>query len=587
MPRGQRGSIRLWQTAMFVAVIVVAILILAGSLSAGLKATLTQMSETSESRNASALAERLAASLPLGVDGTADVRRLIAEYRDIYGGGIWVYDAEGTLLESAFDTAPTDAVLESALLWGLDQNEPHVTSNLSTGGWIVASHPIRSASGTSEGVVITASSADAPARILHSVRDRLWIAFWASLVTAGALGFTFSEVMRRRISAMSDAAAAVAAGDFDQRMSAGIAPDEIHDLADSYNRMAVTLGATFGDLEESRRQIAAVVESMAEGLAAFDPSGTVRFVNPEAARLLGTSADEAPGHVLEDLVEESRLVAAVRAGLAGERASDTVILGSAAVLAHCTPILQPNLEVGGAVLLLSDVTDRQRIEASQRRFVADASHEMRTPIAALKGILELLEDGAKNVPEVRDDFIHTMQVEADRLSRLVTDLLTLASLDAGSLKLEPTPQHARDLLGNVSSVMRTLAEQDGVRLVAEVADEDLEVMADRDRIVQVLLSFTDNALKHSASGGSVALRAFSAGERVRFEVSDEGAGIDAEDLDRVFERFYRADSARGGTGTGLGLAIAREIVEAHGSEIEVRSEPGEGTTFAFELPQAR
>jgi two-component system phosphate regulon sensor histidine kinase PhoR len=226
------------------------------------------------------------------------------------------------------------------------------------------------------------------------------------------------------------------------------------------------------------------------------------------------------------------------------------------------------------------------MEAAQRRFVADASHEMRTPIAAIKGMLELLDDGAKNVPDVQDDFIHTMQLEADRLGRLVSDLLTLARLEAGSLELERAPVSVADLLGDVAGVMRTLAEQAEVEIVTAAPEGDVAVLADRDRIVQVLLSFTDNALKHSTAGTTVRLAANPHGETVRLSVSDEGPGIGTDQIGRVFERFYRADSARGGTGTGLGLAIAKEIVEAHGASIEIDSAPGAGTTFRFDLPSA-
>ncbi len=237
--------------------------------------------------------------------------------------------------------------------------------------------------------------------------------------------------------------------------------------------------------------------------------------------------------------------------------------------------------------LLADVTERHRIEDAQRRFIADASHEMRTPIAALKGMLELLDDGAKDVPAVRDDFIHTMQVEADRLGRLVADLLTLAQLEAGSLRLKVVPEEAAELLGDVARIMHPLADQRGVTLAVEIADPDLRVMADRDKVVQVLLSFTDNALKHSEQGSSVHLRARQHADSVRLEVADEGSGIEPEQLARVFERFYRADAARaGGGGAGLGLAIAKEIVEAHGSSIDVTSAPGQGTTFGFDLPLA-
>ncbi|MRR11452.1 hypothetical protein EG835_03005, partial [bacterium] len=189
-----RGSIRLWQTELFVVVIMVAILILSGSLSAGLKATLTRMTETSELRNASSLAQRLETSLPLGISGTSDVRNVIGEYRDIYGGGIWVYDTDGTLLASAFDNSPTAAALESALLWAMNDREPRVTSDLRADGWIVASHPIGDHRNP-EGFVVTASSADEPAAILRSVRDRLWVTFWVSLLVAGLLGFGFSALI--------------------------------------------------------------------------------------------------------------------------------------------------------------------------------------------------------------------------------------------------------------------------------------------------------------------------------------------------------------------------------------------------------
>jgi signal transduction histidine kinase len=175
-----------------------------------------------------------------------------------------------------------------------------------------------------------------------------------------------------------------------------------------------------------------------------------------------------------------------------------------------------------------------------------------------------------------------MQTEADRLSRLVGDLLTLARLEAGNLKLELAPQLAAELLDEVANLMRTLADQSGVTLVVD-APAGMSVMADRDRITQVLVSFTDNALKHSPAGTTIHLRAQPREGMLRFEVADEGPGIGHDELDRVFERFYRADSAREGSGTGLGLAIAKEIVEAHGSVISVQSELGAGSTFGFAL----
>ncbi len=594
MPRKPwRASIRLWQTSLFVAVIMVAILILSGSLSAGLKTTLTQMSEANELRNASALARRLEAEFPLTAASIERVRQDLLEYRDIYGSSIWVYNASGRLIDSANDSGPGQEALDAARAAVKAGDTAYATVDLRAGGWVVAAKPIIAADGKTEGTVVTAGSVADSLAILAAVRFRLWITFWVSLLVAGSLGYWFSSLMGKRIREMSEAAIAIADGDFEQRLPTGYVPDEIYDLADSYNRMAVSLGEAFGAVQESQQRLSAVVASMAEGLVSFDSKGVVRVINQEAALLLGLGNPgdgidrELVGTPAEELAPDAEVLDIIRTGLVGDSVAKTVGLGGYTVLLHCTPLIGTTGNLRGAVLLLADVTEQQRIEDAQRRFIADASHEMRTPLAALKGILELLIDGAAEDPAVRDDFLSTMQFEADRLGRLVTDLLTLAQLEAGSLQLKVTSESAADLLGSVASVMNTLAERAGVTLAVDLPDGDVRVMADRDRAVQVLLSFTDNALKHSPRGSTVRLRAVRRDERVLLAVADEGSGINAEELTRVFERFYRADAARaGGGGAGLGLAIAKEIVEAHGSSIEVHSEPGTGTTFGFELPIA-
>lgn len=586
-PRRRRASIRLWQTELFVVVIVVAILILSGSLSAGLEDTLSDIARDAELRNASALARRLQPEFPPTEERLARVRDVLAEYRAVYGGGIWVYDAEGTLLEAAYDVGPGDETLARARAAGLADRPDFTSMDLRPAGWVVSSRAILGDDGVVEGAVVTASPVDESLRILGAVRSRLWTTFWISLVVAGLLGFGFAELIARRIREMSDAAAAIEAGDFEQRLPLGLVPNEVQDLAVSYNRMAEKLGVAFGELEESRRQIATVVESMAEGVVAVDAECLVRVVNPEALRLLSRPGYKAAGLAAEQLTAEPAVLEALGRGLAGESLARTAAVGSFHVLLHCTPLYDDEGAVDGAVLLLRDVTEQQRVEEAQRRFVADASHEMRTPIAAIKGMLELLEDGAIDDPEVRDDFIHTMQVESDRLGRLVADLLTLAQLEAGSLRLRPSTEYASDLLGDVARVMHALAEQAEVTLAVDIAEPELRVVGDRDRLVQVLLSFTDNALKHSPAGSTVRLHAERVAEGVLLAVTDEGPGIEPEQLARVFERFYRADAARAGRkGTGLGLAIAKEIVEAHGATIEVDSAPGAGTTFRFTLPEA-
>lgn len=388
---------------------------------------------------------------------------------------------------------------------------------------------------------------------------------------------------------MSLAAAAIAGGDFDQRLPTGLVPDEIFDLAQSYNRMAITLGETFSALREREQEIAAVVEAMGEGVVAFDAGGCVRVMNPEAMELLQLDGEPAEivDRALGDITDSPQIVDLVDTALDGSGASATTELGPRSVLLNSTPITADE-GVVGAVLLMADVTEQKRLEEAQRRFVANASHEMRTPIAALKGLLELLDGGAKEDAEVRDDFLHTMSLEVDRLGRLVADLLTLAQLEAGNLKLHREDLLVVELLGDVATIMHPLADGSGIGLAVATDDETQRVLGDRDRITQVLVGFVDNALKHSSQGDTVTLAAATEGRRVRISVRDRGMGIDPELVPRLFDRFYRVDESRAAPkGTGLGLSIAKEIVEAHGSAIEVESAPGDGTTFSFTLPTSR
>lgn len=587
MRRLRRPSVRLWQTELFVIVIVVAILILSVSLSEGLTSTLRQLGEGDRLSDVSALAAQIGPEFPLTTPSRTRLREHLQRFRLIYGDSVWLYDIAGGVVESVGAGGPPAGELARARAQGLTDAPPYSHMDLVRGGYSVAAKAVYDPAGRRVAVVVIAEPVTRSLAVLDAVRDRLWTTFWVALIVSGLLGLGFAEFIGRRVRRMTEAAAAIAGGDFDQQLPTGLIPDEIYELAESYNRMAIKLGEAFAALHDREREIAAVVESMGEGVVAFDTDGAVRVINPEAMTLLAVEGDRdgLPGVHVSVLTGSARIVEMVEACLAGQALSDTVVLGDRTVLAHCTPLATEGAP-GGAVTILSDVTERMRLEDAQRRFVANASHEMRTPIAALKGLLELLTGGAKNDPEVRDDFLHTMSLEVDRLGRLVADMLTLAQLEAGTLTVRPEAVPVRDLLDEVATVMRPLADRSGVALVIE-APADASAMADRDRIMQVLLGFVDNALKHSSAGETVSLTARPRARRITFEVRDQGAGIDAEAIAHLFDRFYRADESRSAPrGTGLGLAIAKEIVEAHDSSIEVESRPGEGAAFRFDLPAA-
>ena len=584
--RRVRASVRLWQTELFITVIVVAILILSASLTQGLQRTLTDAGTASQLRNASALASQLSEQFPMTPSSLQRIRSQVSSYHTIYGDSVWVYATDGRIITSAVTATPPSDILEAARIQGLADNPPYSSMSLKGDGYVVAGKAIYQPSGERVGTVVVSGSVDAAMAVLEAVRSRLWVTFWVALIVAGALGFAFSEFIGRRIRGMSEAAASIAAGDFSQRLPTGWLPDEIHDLAISYNRMASKLGEAFTAVRQRESEIVAVVESLAEGVIAFDSAGTVRVINPGARRLLSDPDIDLTGAAASVITSDPAVLDAIAEALAGNAATAVTQLGPRTVLLHSTPLLDATDQASGAVLLLSDITEQKRLDDAQRRFVANASHEMRTPIAAIKGLLELLEDGAKDDPSVRDDFIGTMQLEVDRLGRLVADLLTLAQLEAGTFALEVEPESAESLLGRVCGVMRALAERAGVQLAVELPQGDLMVMADRDRIVQVLLGFADNALKHSKPGMRIELRARRSGTGAVLEVADQGPGIAPDDVERIFDRFYRVDEARSSRGAGLGLAIAKEIAEAHGTAVTVCETPGGGATFGLELPLA-
>jgi two-component system phosphate regulon sensor histidine kinase PhoR len=244
------------------------------------------------------------------------------------------------------------------------------------------------------------------------------------------------------------------------------------------------------------------------------------------------------------------------------------------------------LESGELLLVIQDLTNLRRLETMRSDFVANVSHELRRPITSLKAMAETLEEGALNDPVAARDFVARMHREIDGLAQLVNELLALTRIESGAEPLTLDRRAPGDLLAEAARRMGPLAARAGVALLVEPTSAS-DVRADADRIEQVLANLVHNAVKFTPRGGTVRLSAVDDDGRVSFSVSDTGAGIEAADLDRVFERFYKADRARSSEGTGLGLAIAKHLVQSHGGRIEARSDGrGKGATFRFTLPRA-
>ncbi|MDB4952007.1 MAG: two-component hybrid sensor and regulator [Gemmatimonadetes bacterium] len=349
--------------------------------------------------------------------------------------------------------------------------------------------------------------------------------------------------------------------------------------------------------ERLGRQTELILESADEGICGVDVHGYATFLNPAAAALLGRAAADAIGRPVETVLpledEAGSHAGPVRDTLrdgATHRLSAGTLRRTDGSVFPVELVSAPVLEDGqivGAVVTFRDVAERREVERMKDEFVSVVSHELRTPLTSLRGSLGLLAGGRAGEVSTSGQRLLDIAVQnTDRLVRLINDILDLERIRAGRVELEPRPVPAAELVRSAADLMEPMAEKGGVRLEADAPP--VRVLADADRILQVLTNLISNAVKFSPAGSTVAVSARAEGGRALFEVRDRGRGIPAPMLEAIFERFHQVDSsdARQKGGTGLGLAICRGIVEQHGGRIWAESAPGDGSTFRFTLPLA-
>jgi two-component system phosphate regulon sensor histidine kinase PhoR len=244
----------------------------------------------------------------------------------------------------------------------------------------------------------------------------------------------------------------------------------------------------------------------------------------------------------------------------------------------------PDTHAGGSLLLVQDLTRVRRLETVRRDFISNVSHELRTPLASLRALTETLQGGALLDPEAGPRFLSRISTEVDALTQMAQELLDLSRIESGQVELILTPLAPYRLVNSASERMRMQVERAGLKLSVKCDDGLQDIRADQSRLEQVLVNLIHNAVKFTKPGGEIVLEAESTIGGVLFAVRDTGIGIPADDLSRIFERFYRVDRSRTGSGTGLGLSISKHIIEAHGGKIWAESDEGRGSVFYFEIP---
>jgi two-component system phosphate regulon sensor histidine kinase PhoR len=404
-------------------------------------------------------------------------------------------------------------------------------------------------------------------------------------VLAAALGKALQRVQT--------GAEAIADGDLGVRLAAA-ETEEIAAVTAAMNRMANQLGERIATIERQRGELEAVLSSMAEGVVAIDDGEVVIGLNPAGAMLLGIDPTRAIGRSIQEVGRHPELTRMAQAVLAGEAPAERDVqlgpLADTRLQVRASGLRGPDGARIGALLVLDNVTRLRKLETMRRDFVANVSHELRTPITSIKGFVETIIDEPPADAADLQRFLEIIRRQSDRLDSIITDLLALSRLEqdaeGGGMEFQLS-----SLSAVLERVVRDLAARrpEQATRVRLACDAGAAAPVNAQLLEQAVGNLLDNALKYSPPGTLVAVGGFADGDHVRISVSDEGPGISAEHLPRLFERFYRVDKARSRQmgGTGLGLAIVKHIAQAHGGRAEVASEVGRGSTFTITLPGAR
>jgi two-component system phosphate regulon sensor histidine kinase PhoR len=436
---------------------------------------------------------------------------------------------------------------------------------------------------------------------LAELRGKLLLASLVILVIGTVASLGFSRMFTTRVQRLKDFSRRVAEGDF-RPLLAEEPRDELADLGEALNETAKQLDFEIRLLSSERNRSGAILRSMVEGVAVIDAQERLVFCNRAFSEILSLNPASIEGRPLIELVRISDLLGLIRRALRGEEGlrSDIAmgIVQQRSFVVTAAPVNA--LEVGpasgaeaaekpsGAVVVLHDVTELRRLERVRQDFVANVSHEFKTPLTAIQGFAETLLAGALDDPNNNRRFLEIIRDHAARLARLTDDLLKLARIEAGKLEIEFSPVGLTELIEGCAETTLLKASRKQITLEIEIPPGLPAVRGDASLLRDVLQNLLDNAIQYTPAGGRIRVNATAGVREAVITVADTGIGIPLAEQERIFERFYRADAARSreAGGTGLGLSIAKHIVEAHGGRLWVESTVGSGSRFSLSIPLA-
>jgi len=413
----------------------------------------------------------------------------------------------------------------------------------------------------------------------------LFIAFAVSIV----MGFGASLFISAPIKHIASVANSIAHGDYSRKIIIST-NDEIRDLGQSINHMSDEIKRRIEEITSHKLRFEAVLLSMFEGVMVIDGNGVIILMNGTLRKLLSINQDPKGRKPLEIIrnIELQTIADNVlkNTGTVETREITVFVPDEKIIQIHATSVLRDN-SLDGAVLVFHDMTALRKLELVRRDFVANVSHEIKTPLTNIKGYIETLMDGALDDKNNAKNFLKIINDDSERLTQLVDDLLDLSKIESGKLQMDLKYHSVESIVQRVMASMEKQAKERDVTLSSHIPSNLPQIKIDIDSITQVMLNLINNGIKYNRKGGSVTVSVKDSPLNVQIEISDTGIGIPEEDLPRIFERFYRVDKARSRElgGTGLGLSIVRHIVQAHNGDVTVESQINQGTTFRVKLPK--
>lgn len=449
----------------------------------------------------------------------------------------------------------------------------------------VSSTPIRS-NGDIIGAIYLIARMENVYDDIKEINDIFVTGTGIAMAITAILGIFVAQTITRPISAMRKHVVELGRGNYSKKVKV-FGHDEIGQLAMTFNNLSNKIQDAQATTEGERRKLSSVLAHMTDGVIATDKKGRIILMNTPAASMLDVSRETVLNQSivsvlgLDDQYTFEQLVHDI----------DTEILDFSThkkqyiIKVSFSVIKKESGFINGLIAVLYDVTEQEKIESERREFVANVSHELRTPLTTMRSYLEALAEGAWKDEKIAPQFLNVTQTETERMIRLVNDLLKLSKLDSKDYRF------SKDLINFTKYFHRIIdrfemTKEQHISFIRNLPDKPIYLEMDPDKITQVLDNIISNALKYSPEGGRVTFQVAEANGEIKVSVSDQGVGIPKENVNRIFDRFYRVDKARTRKlgGTGLGLAIAKEMVVAHGGRIWAESEDGVGTTIFFTLP---